>query len=307
MNRTRLLLIIVSFLMLGTLSCNKNNIVAERIKFKSFVQTTHYGKETAIIIDCSTGEQEILDFCHPQIMNIDYFNKHFNWLEHGFVDQEIPKYCYRIRIDEIESYYSVPYSTGKNGYPITCYKIIVINDESNGYSVNEDAYLLDGWSSPEYSVYGYPRYHVGDEYLIVDAYLPYLTEWRSLPADYAYVPFYIFEIHEIDGVEYLYPIRTDISSLDFKMEISNPAENQMYKADKDADVVRYLEEHNLKNPEFGYKVRLDDFVRYRNDYTAEWNARVTADGLPPMTTDPMKWGYRQVPEEELVYLNKREN
>jgi hypothetical protein len=184
---------------------------------------------------------------------------------------------------------------------------MVLRDESNDAEIGSDAYVMDAWSSPVYAVYGYPRYHVGDEYLIADAYLPYLTEWRSLPADYAYVPFYIFEIHEIDGVEYLYPIRTDISSLDFKTEITNPAENQMYKADKDADVVRYLEEHNLKNPEFGYKVRLDDFIRYRNDYTAEWNARVTADGLPPMTTDPMKWGYRQVPEEELVYINKREN
>ena len=288
-------------LLLG--SCGKPAMPA----FKGFARTTAAGYETARVINGSTGKETILDFEHPTMVEIEYFEECFNWLEHGPVDNEIPKYCYRIQILEMESYYAVPYVTGSYGYPKAVYHVMVLRDESNDAEIGSDAYVMDAWSSPVYAVYGYPRYHVGDEYLIADAYLPYLTEWRSLPADYAYVPFYIFEIHEIDGVEYLYPIRTDISSLNFKTEITNPAENQMYKADKDADVVRYLEEHNLKNPVFGYKVRLDDFIRYRNDYTAEWNARVTADGLPPMTTDPMKWGYRQVPEEGLVYLNKREN
>ena len=295
--------ILILFL-LGTIlvSCSTKGAPS----FKGFARTTAAGYETARVINGSTGKETILDFEHPTMVEIEYFEECLNWLEHGPVDNEIPKYCYRIQILEMESYYAVPYVTGSYGNPKAIYHVMVLRDESNDTEIGKDAYVMHAWSSPVHAVYGYPRYHVGDEYLIADAYLPYLTEWRSLPVDYAYVPFYIFEIHEIDGVEYLYPIRTDISSLDFKMEITNPAENQMYKKDKDADVVRYLEEQNLKNPEFGYKVRLDDFIRYRTEYTAEWNARVTADGLPAMTTDPMKWGYRQVPEEELVYLNKRE-
>ncbi|MBR4206755.1 MAG: hypothetical protein IKQ92_14875 [Clostridia bacterium] len=260
------------------------------IPFKGFVQTVAYDRETARAIDGSTGKETIIDLTHPLLSDIDFFAEHFKALTLGPIDREIPKYCYRIKILEIESYTEYPSILSWDGQPMTIYHVMVLYDETHHEKVNKDAYLLDRYSCPAYQVYGYPRYHIGGEYLIADAYLPYLTEWRQFPEDYCYPPFYCFEIEEIDGVEYLYPIRTDISSLDFKIEITDPAENRMYKDDKDADIVRYLAEKGMENPVFGYKMRLDDFVRYRSDYTAEWNARITENGPPPLDTDPKKFG-----------------
>lgn len=282
-------------------SCGARN---SDIPFKGFVQTVAYNQETARVIDGSTGKETIIDLMHPFLKDIDYFAEHYEWYEHGVIDRELPKYCYRIRILEIESYFEIPFSTGFDGDPMTYYHVMVLYNETDGTKINKDAYLLDRYSCPAYQVYGYPRYHIGDEYLIADAYLPYLTEWRQLPDNYGYSPYYSFEIHKINGVEYLYPIRTDISSLDFKIEITDPAENCMYKDDKDADTVRYLSENNMENPTFGYKVRLDDFVRYRSEYMAEWNTRVTVDGIPAFNTDPQKLMY-MTPLGERVLVNQR--
>ena len=289
------------FLLFFIISCETKQ---PDIPFKGFVQTVAYDRETARYIDGSTDKETIIDLMHPFLKDIDYFTEHFKWFEHGPIDEEIPRYCYRIRILEVESYYEVPSSIGWEGVPMTYYHVMVLTDETNQTKINKDAYLLDRYSCPAYQVYGYPRYRVGDEYLIADAYLPYLTQWRQLPEDYGYSPYYSFEIEEIDGVEYLYPIRTDISSLDFKIEIADPAENRMYKDDKDADIVRYLAEKGMENPTFGYKVRLDDFVRYRSEYMAEWNARTTADGLPPFDADLQKLRYRK-PLGERTIVNPR--
>lgn len=286
--KTIIIIFILSFFLCFVISCGAKD---SDILFRGFVQTVANNQETARVIDDSTDKETVIDFQHPFLKDIDWFTEHYKWFEHGPIDKEIPKYCYRIKILEIESYTEYPSVMSWAGQPMTMYHVMVLYDETNREKIGKDAYLLDRYSCPAYQVYGYPRYRIGDEYLIADAYLPYLTEWRRLPEDYGYSPYYSFEIEKIDGVEYLYPIRTNISSLDFKIEITDPAENHMYKDDKDADIVWYLAEKGMENPTFGYKVRLDDFVQYRSEYMAEWNARTTENGLPAFDADPKKLIY----------------
>ena len=213
-----------------------------------------------------------VDFFHPLRKPIDWFAEISK--ESLFItDEDAERYCYRIKILDIECYSTdqFPSRPGREWrFPITSYHVQVLRDESNDREINQDAYItLNG--AHMYPIYGYPRLAVGGEYLIADAYEPYLTCWRDYSADYAYKPSYLFEIHEIDGTEYLYPFDCDIRSLDFKIEITDPEENAMYKQYRDWDVLKVLEEYGYANPTFDYKVKLSEFVKYRDEYNRDWN------------------------------------
>ncbi|MBR4959608.1 MAG: hypothetical protein IKY52_01785 [Clostridia bacterium] len=214
---------------------------------------------------------QVTDFFNPWKRPIDRFEQIPDW-KIQIVDMDAPRYSYRIKILDIECYSTDQIiSPGRDWrFPVTSYHVQILRDESNDCEINKDAYItLNG--AHMYPIYGYPRLAVGGEYLIADAYEPYLTCWRDYSADYAYKPSYLFEIHEIDGTEYLYPFDCDISTLDFKMEITDPEENAIYKQYRDWDILKVLNEYGYVNPTFDYKVKLTDFVEYRDTYNAKWN------------------------------------
>lgn len=262
---------------------------------------------TATAIDDTTGENQVINFYTPYRKSIDRFLKHPGWYPNSYyIDNNAPRYCYRIEILDIE-FYTIQQSVQKPWkWPQTCYHVQVIRNESTGEEINKDAYIFDMDGSPQYYQYGYSRLAIGQEYLVVDAYLPYLTEWRNFQDDYAYRSPYLFEIHSIDGIEYLYSCKDDISSLEFKIEITDPTENQMYKDFKDWDIIHYLTEQNVDNPTFSYKVTLSEFIEYRNSYNKEWNSNfeseIDIDSIIKYASS-ISFG---IPEEDKIFLNKRD-
>lgn len=282
--------------------------IPRELRFDCFY-SKHFGTNTtatATSIEGTTGESQKINFYTTYRTSIDRFKKRPTWCTNlPDIDNNTPRYCYRVKILDIE-YYSTTRSTMNPWkWPQTCYHIEVLKNESTGEEIGADACILFNEGSPQYVQYGYERLAVGEEYLIVDACTQFLTGWRDFESDYVYCPAYILEIQSIDGIEYLYACRDDITCLDFKIEITDPVENQVYKDYRDWDIIQYLEENNMENPTLDYKLRFDEFIEYRNEYNAEWNSEHSAE-LDSETV--IKYASRQpnfVEEEDKIYLNKR--
>lgn len=314
MKKIRLLLgiIIIALLFAGcgkTYWNGKEKIeIPRELRFDSFY-SENFGTNTtatARSMDDTTLKEQIIDFYNPYRKNIDRDTEHPNWTPNGSPDEASPRYCYRIKILDIECYTTAKRLGVGWRYPQTIFHVMVLKNESTGEEINKDAYIQGDTGSPQFIQYRFSRLAVGEEYLIADAYEPYLTEWRSLHDTYVYRPPYIFEIHEIDGTEYLYSCRyDDFTSLDIKIEITDPVEKQVYKDYKDWDIIEYLEENGLENPTFDYKLELNEFVEYRDEYNAEWNEAALADGEPELMKDSVYHEIAGMYEEDMIYLNKR--
>ncbi len=262
--------------------------------------------QTATSFDGTAEDAQTTGFYKPYKRTLDRLKNHPDWYPNGYyIDSASPRHSYRIVVTDIE-YYTTEQNVNTLQSPETCFHVQVLENAVTGEQINRDAYILDTSGSPQYCQYGYSRLSVGQEYLIADACLPYLTEWRSFDDGYAYRAPYIFEIHEVDGVEYLYSCKDDVSTLDFKIEITDPAENAMYKDYRDWDIIDYMDKNGIENPTFGYKLRLDEFVKYRDDYNKDWNSAFEEepgmDEIIKNASSVSMW----TPEEDKIFLNKRD-
>lgn len=316
--------LLLFIILINTIGCSQsywNNHskvdIPRKLRFEYFY-SKHFGTNTTAtatqIID-GTGKNVTISFYSPERLYIDRFKEHptlndtfedIPTLRDSLLDVNVPRYCYRIAVLDVEVYTTQQSVRNPWKWPATSYHVQVLKNESTGEEINQDAYIFED-GSPQYVQYGYSRLAVGQEYLLIDAYAPLMTGWRELQDDYVYSPVYLcmFEIHTIDDVEYLYPCRCDISSLDFKIEITDPLENQMYKDYKDWDIIEYINKNNIENPTFNYKLILDEFVEYRDQYNTEWNSKYDSEPTLDMIKEYAKYRSMGIPAEDRIYVNKR--
>lgn len=141
-------------------------------------------------------------------------------------------------------------------YYRTKYFFRVIDDFGQGFVDFSATYSIWVMGNEKHQVYGQPLLEIGKEYVLYN-FNTYVNPEQTMTASYW------FDIVENDGEEYLYPFYLDISEYPSREKILDEKENVIYKDNNHKKIIKYLKQHNIKNPTFEYKIKLENFLKER--------------------------------------------
>ena len=141
-------------------------------------------------------------------------------------------------------------------YYRTKYFFRVIDDFGQGNVDFSATYSIWVMGNEKHQVYCQPLLEIGKEYVLYN-FNTYVEPEQTMTASYW------FEIAERNGEEYLYPIYLDISELQSSEKITNKNENAIYKKGIHDDIIKYMQQHNIPNPTFDYKIELEKYIKER--------------------------------------------
>lgn len=120
-----------------------------------------------------------------------------------------------------------------------------------------EVYCLGYRGTYQNSLYGRPPLEVGEEYMLFIE-----SDFESISPSPYYENKPIIQMHlmmplvESNGTTYVYGYGIDFSKLDCAIEITDFAENQIYKEGKHDDILAYLNSIEKEAPTFDYKCEL---------------------------------------------------
>ena len=145
-----------------------------------------------------------------------------------------------------------------NTFPYHFSEYYVYKNSYGDYLSDSEVYRIKVRGTLEEPGYGLFRMEIGEKYISIfsDAFAELIEGREDL--DFNGI---VFRIDEVDGIEWVYPsIDMDLSSMKCAVKISDPNERLFYKPGTDDDIIAYLNENKIPNPEIDYKCKLDEFI-----------------------------------------------
>jgi len=139
-------------------------------------------------------------------------------------------------------------------YPYTVYRIQVLDDYHGGEKLDgETVYSILFVGTEAEQMHRQPPLEIGREYFV-------LNLMANNPADRIFEASFWFDINTVGGEEFIYPYFLDCSQFESKIPITDAGENAVYREGRHDEILRYLRKHDIPNPTFDYKFRIEDFL-----------------------------------------------